>query len=191
MTTRGPNNIFSGEPLPLIPDVKDPEMAAFLRNLIDYLRRLTGKLARFTGPAGVGSGAVKSLASHALLQIASGPSGAFDIVWESSLWQDDNFSFTGPSARITVLEAGFYGVEVDWRVAKNFADHRLHVNVNGSTQTYMESFVPGPEVDKTYSYMIPVVLAVNDVVTINVSSSSDVACEDGTRLLITKLGAPA
>lgn len=189
MTTRGPNNIFSGEPRPLIPDVKDPEMAAYLRNLDDYLRRLTGKLGRFTGPTGgTSSGAIKSLATYAGFQAASAP---FDISWNASLWQDDNFDFLGPDTEITVLEAGFYVVEVDWRIAKNFSDHQLHTNINGSTQTYMESFVPDPITGGTYSYMIPVVLAVNDIITINISSSSDVGCEDGTRLLISKLGASA
>lgn len=184
MATRGPNNIYSGEIMPVAPEIKDPELAAFHRNLLDYLRRLTGKLARFGGGGDGGTG-VKSLASYALLQFDS---AKFAIVWEASLWQDDIFTFSGPASQITVLESGNYTVEVDWCVFKNFSDHVLYIKVNGSSSTYRESFLLTPDVGRTYSFMIPLVLNANDVVTIEIESSGDVGCQEGTRLLITKLG---
>ncbi len=188
MATRGPQNIFSGEILPVAPKIEDPELDAFVRKLLDYLRRLTGKLARFSGGGG-GTSTLKTLATTALSQADAVP---FDVVWEASLWQDDIFSFTGPSTSITVLESGYYVVEVDWRIYKNFTDHRITVYVNGvSTELHYASYIPNADVDKHYSYMIPLILAANDVLTLRVQSSSDVGVVDGTRLLITKVGAPA
>ncbi|MHA2265859.1 MAG: hypothetical protein ACXAEN_25995, partial [Candidatus Thorarchaeota archaeon] len=48
--------LVSGEPMPIPPKVDDPELEAFHRKLMDYLRRLTTKLSNteFGGSADVG-----------------------------------------------------------------------------------------------------------------------------------------
>ena len=186
MTTRGPQNIFSGEPLPVAPEVDNPEIDAFNRKLLDYLRRLTGKLARFGGGS---TSALKAIALYFTVDQSDFVTGIKILEWSNVIRQDsDTFQFSAPSTDITVLSAGDYVIEIDIRVLKN-VPHEIYVKINGTVLAYGKiRFVPSG--DDSYSYMIPVTLNANDVINITIDSSSIFATSayaDGTRLLITKI----
>lgn len=188
MATRGPQNIFSGEILPVPPQLDDPESDAFNRKLIDYLRRLTGKLARFVDTGG--SGAVSSIALCFDSDQSDFSTGIMLLSWTNQLHKNaEVFEFSAPSTEITVLSAGTYVVEIDVRLLKN-VQHLINVYVNGVRPNYGK-IVLQSDVDASYSFMIPVVLSANDVITIELDASAFgqvYAYADGTRLLITRLG---
>lgn len=186
MTTRGPTNILSGEIMPVAPDIKDPELAAFIRSLLDYLRRLTGKLARFGG----GSGVVPTFAAS-LNGDQSIVGSVLTIQWENVIHRDIGvYAFEAPSHEIMIREAGTYSVEIDVRLLKN-VPHVITVAVNGVVPVYGTSLVKPGDADLSYSFMIPVVCAVNDVITVIVDDQGFGNCTveaSGTRLLISKIG---
>lgn len=188
MATRGPQNIFSGEILPVPPQLDDPESDAFNRKLIDYLRRLTGKLARFVDTSG--SGTVSSIALCFDSDQSDFITGAMILSWTNQLHKNaEVFEFSAPSTEITVLSAGTYVVEIDVRLLKN-VQHLINVYINGVRPNYGK-IVLQSDVDASYSFMIPVVLSANDVITIELDASAFgqvYAYADGTRLLITRLG---
>lgn len=188
MATRGQNNIFSGEPMPVAPKIDDPELAGFVRNLLDYLRRLTGKLAQFTTSSGIG-GAPAFAAT--LIVDQSNLGSALTIQWTNVVHRDiDVFDFTTPDTDIIIRQQGEYSVEVDIQVLKN-VHHELTITVNGVTIDWSHSkFLPG-DADLSYSFMVPVHCDVGDVIQARLDCApfGGIAVEaSGTRILVTKLG---
>lgn len=189
MTTRGPNNIFSGEPLPLVPNFTDPETAAFARNLIDYLRRLTGKLARFSG---AGGSTVLEFAAYAQAQsLGVGAGVTAGIPWNVELRKDSLFTHATDSPAVRVSETGLYVVECDVQIFKNFAvDFSVSKTDNGgniiSTPVYAGSHYPAPGVSESVSFMVPIQLSAGDYVSV-VMVQDDAFVSAGTRVWITKV----
>lgn len=186
MTTRGPNNIFSGEPLPLVPNFTDPETAAFTRNLIDYLRRLTGKLSRFSS-SGSGGELVFSACLSTDQILGDGIGGGAAVKWTQTLRKDSAFQVNTPFDIIRVLTTGFYVVEVDFLLKKRYPPTVAIVTKNGLALSYgvTKPFVDA--FDSSASLMVPVNLSANDELGI-VISGIDELDKTGTRLLVTKIG---
>ena len=186
MATKGPQNIYSGEILPVAPKVDDPEIDAFNRKLLDYLRRLTGKLARFSGGS---TSALKAIALYFTVDQTDFVTGVKTLEWSEVIRHDtDTFQFASPSTDVTVLSSGDYVIEIDLRLLKNVA-HEVYVRINGSVPVYGAIHIQA-DVDTSYSFMIPVSLNANDVINITIDSSTLLATQayaDGTRLLITKI----
>lgn len=115
MASRG--FLFSGEPLPLVPDRSDdPELAAFHRKLIDYLRRLTSKLQNATFDF---EGALDTfLAVLSTDQVISSHPTYAGITWDTVIRSDDSYTFTEGGSLLTVNQDGFYVVFVDLEVTR-------------------------------------------------------------------------
>lgn len=107
--------IYSGEPLPIAPRVADPELEAFHRKILDYLRRLTAKLdgsgTGGTGPPGPpgASGPLPTLSLYSSLDFFTSSSWV-PIEWNQALRHDAVYdhSIVQASYEIKVLENGFY-----------------------------------------------------------------------------------
>lgn len=186
MATRGPQNIFSGEILPVAPKVDNPDVDAFNRKLLDYLRRLVGKLARFSG----GGTTLQAIALYFTTNQSDYVGGLKTLEWDTVINQDVTvFQFTSPSTDVMILTAGFYVIEFDLRLEKNTSTD-IYVRVNGTVPAYGRINVV-PSGGDSYSFMIPINFNANDVVNITIDSSAFFAVNayaDGTRLLITRLG---
>jgi len=184
MATRGASNIYSGEPLPVPPKVDDVEVDAFNRKLIDYLRRLTGKLARF---AGGGGSSVLVFSAYIVSDYIPGLA-TFDIPWTEILREDSIFSHSADGTSITVAQAGFYIVEVDFTPYKNFNPTVLEIQVNGVTPTWATSHFVVTSQD-TYSSMTPLVLSAGDIVTTRIGNGTDMGLyQYGTRIVVSHIG---
>lgn len=177
------NAIFSGEPLPIPPVTGDAELEAFHRKLIDYLRRLAGRLSR--GLISSGSGIESLAAVKDGDQVLTG-SGAEDIVtWETLLWQDDAFSHETNGVRIR--KAGRFLVHVDVGIGKTGME--FAVRRNGVNLDYGYIFTFNGVVDTlSYGSSTPVQLAVGDFLEVVVKAiNSESLFASSTRLVVLKL----
>lgn len=187
----GGKRIFSGEPLPIQPLIKEPELDAFHRKILDYLRRLTAKLDRFVAPpTGTGNVTVFSAYKDADQTFYEGAESK--ILWEVELRKDSPFTFEAGSSDIEVTEDGFYILEVDIRSIKNLP-YTVYVRVTDTLPVYALSHFT-PSVDDTFSIMVPLVLVAGDVITVSIlleAGGDAFIYADGTRLLITHIGEEA
>lgn len=108
----GGKTIFSGEPLPVAPPIKDPELNAFHRKLIDYLRRLTGKLNQYVGAGNGLETFVTTIAGEANATLGSDWA---PIDWTLDIRKDAVYehSISSNQEQITVLLAGLYIILCD------------------------------------------------------------------------------
>ena len=194
MATRGASNIYSGEPLPVPPKVDDAEVDAFNRKLIDYLRRLTGKLARFSG--GSSSGTVSTVA---LSLSADYPGSLVDylIPFDNQIQRDSIFELGATLGTVKVLQAGCYSVEHDVTIAKNFQVELRVARVDSggaeiTTEDYAYTSITGPSPGMTYSSCVPLQLSAGDYIGVFIRCTDGISVIDvwknGTRLLVTRLG---
>jgi hypothetical protein len=104
--------LYSGEPLP-IPPPADPELAAFHRKLIDYLRRITTKL-RFQISS---VGALETFAAGIDGDQTFATASWEDIEWDEPWRRDASFAHDATSnpEQITLLQSGFYLMLIDVR----------------------------------------------------------------------------
>ena len=109
--------IYSGEPLPTAPRVKDPELAAFFRKLLDYLRRLTAKLDQGTGGNTPASRIQSFAARFSTDQNIADVYAA--IIWEDEIHVDTCFDHVEDSSRVQVLCDGVYLVCVDLEISSD------------------------------------------------------------------------
>ncbi len=193
MTTRGPTNIFSGEIMPVAPKIDDPELSAFVRNLLDYLRRLTGKLSRFTGTNTGASVLVFAAYADDQEYLSAGDN---QIVWTHRLRQDSPYSWSSPSAQIQVSQPGFYLVLVDLMFHPGAAiDTDVWISkVQGTTilstarYGYSEyGLTDAVSPNNSHTFECPVVLSAGDTIAIYASASSVSLLERGTRITILHL----
>jgi len=189
--------IFSGEPLPVPPNMKNPEVDAFNRKLIDYLRRLSAKIDRFTGTGGdAADGNVLVFAAYKT-KVQSVSDAAYDpITWDETIRSDTAFTFTPGQAVIQVNETGFYVVEVDLRMFKNVTlNTKLSTTDSGGTvitdiawgfSQWTPSFP-----DETMSAIIPVLLTAGDYISYlgfsQAGSGANDTLESGCRILISRI----
>lgn len=107
--------IWSGEPLPIAPKIKDPELDHFVRKLLEYLRRLGAKLAQY--PSGPGGGTSGTIPIFSAWLTADQTVDGTDVKWTAVLRRDAVYDHTldpvGNEQYVTVLEDGFYLVHVD------------------------------------------------------------------------------
>lgn len=195
MASRGPNNIFSGEPLPIAPKINDPEIDAFNRKLLDYLRRLVGKLSRFSNGDGGGT-TVQVFAASTSVDLNPGAGATLPLPWDTEIRRDSIYTLSVGNTVIRVSETGFYVVEVDVTVNKNF-QFRVMVSIVDSggteivTEDYMKSDVTGPSTGQTYSFMVPVNLTAGDYISTILYVTDGVndaaILKLGTRVLVTKI----
>lgn len=192
MTTRGPANIYSGEILPVAPETKNVELDVFNRKLLDYLRRLVGKLSRF-------SGSTASVPVFAASMTVDRNPGVISYVveWDSEIRKDSIYSISSSKQIITVAETGLYSVEVDIAINKNFQTGIDVAKVDSggnvlSTEDYLKSKINDPTLGHTYSYMVPIALTAGESLSIIVYSIDMVNLVEvlklGTRILISKIG---
>lgn len=189
--------IFSGEPLPVPPNMKNPEVDAFNRKLIDYLRRLAAKIDRFTGTGGDGAdGNVLVFAAYKDTEDTFDDTTPTPVPWDVVIRQDSIFTFTAPSAIIQVTEAGFYVVEVDLAPFKNlpFFVHVGIVDAGGSETDdidYSYSGFPISNTNQSGSMMVPLELAANDRISVFAVSTSATGTNswvvNGCRILISRI----
>lgn len=141
--------LYSGEPLPDPPrlDVENleelvPELDAFHRKIIDYLRRLGAKLSNVNYAPPMSEGAEGFSVFCATLDVKSDftPASATweDIPWETLIRKDtDVFSHsvsTNPG-EITVLKTGFYLVHLEVQVDSDFASgETISLRINEQTE---------------------------------------------------------
>lgn len=111
--------IFSGEPLPLAPDINglvrtgegwSTELDVFHRKLLDYLRRLGAKLNRFVGAGGAVEAFAGTLSSDQATVVSYTA-----ITWNNSIHLDPVFVNNGNN--IQVLVPGLYVLALDLQVA--------------------------------------------------------------------------
>ncbi len=185
--------IFSGEPLPVPPKTSNPELDAFHRKVVDYLRRLAGRLD-LTGGGGGGSGnQVEVFAAHREpgvdVQIVTG-AGEAAIPWEIEVRKDPSFTHSANSSVVTVNQDGFYIVEVDVTNAKN-ALLEFHINVNGTPVDYSYSgdiSVFASIAYETYSFVVPLNLNNGDGIEVIMTQFDATTVGKGTRILVTRIG---
>lgn len=104
--------IFSGEPLPQPPKAVNAEHDAFFRKLMDYLRRLAGKIDQY---------AVGGSATDTYVGTISGDTNqALGTAYESIEWTQDihkdaayEHSTTSNQDKITILQNGLYLILCD------------------------------------------------------------------------------
>lgn len=128
--------LFSGEPLPVAPKTDDPEIDAFFRKLLDYLRRLAGLLNQFVGPPpppGAG-GETPSIACYFTADQDS--DNVFNhISWTQDVWKDGPFDHdtVGTPWEVLVLEDGFYLISLVLRTLKGaFTTNQIRVSISDS-----------------------------------------------------------
>lgn len=187
--------IFSGEPLPIPPKIDDPNVAAFHRKLIDYLRRLTGFLDRFaTGGGGTGGAGVLVAAAYKDVDQAYTVAGDTVVTWPVTLRVDSPFSFGGAPGKIAVSETGFYVLEVDLAIDKNINDVVRVVKTTGGVDSDIawsispnENAVLGVGFE-LFSMMVPMNLVAGDIIAVHILPSSDSGqnlVAESCRLLLT------
>lgn len=188
MTTRGPNSIFSGEIMPLAPELKDPELNAFHRNLLDYLRRLTGKLSRHVGGGG---GTVETFSAYANEQSLGTGAVVALIPWNNELLKDSTYTHDVDSGVITVSQSGLYIVHCDVQIFKNFAAVFRVAKVDSggtdiSLETYIESTYPSPGVAESVSFMVPLLLDAGESLGVFMAQT-DAYVSPGTRIAVNRI----
>lgn len=191
--------ILSGEPLPVQPEFKGdkisvPELNVFFRKLIDYIRRLTGKLDRIV--ENTGSGLMPLIFSgYKTADSAVSDSAYSPVTWEAQLRIDEIYVHTPPSAVIQVLEDGLYEVEVDLRITDAIATYtKVSIVDSGGTEISTPAYAYSQfNVDKdndTVSFMVPIVLSANDYVSVFVkaegASGGNTLDQTGSRIMIIK-----
>jgi hypothetical protein len=190
--------IFSGEPLPVPPNLKNPEADSFNRKLIDYLRRLSAKIDRFTGGGDGADGNVLVFAAYKSSTQSISDSAFDPITWDEVIRRDSIFTFTPGSAIIEVSETGFYVVEMDIMMFKNVTlELKLSTVDAGGTEIddidygYSEYSPSLPNL--TLSVMIPVELNAGDRISLfglsQLMAGANDVINSGTRLLISRISA--
>jgi len=192
-------NIFSAEILPLAPKVDDVELDVFHRKLLDYLRRLTGKLGTYAGgDGGSSTAALKVFAAYKDDQTLS--SDEEIVLWENELRRDSIYTYNGTYGFVQVSEAGLYIVECDLSMVKDFAQDYLVIkcDATGTRTDTMTYNTTRPNLDSeatTCSFMVPVLCDANDRLAVLISGDpgivSDIIKGNSSRLLITKVEAEA
>lgn len=136
--------LFSGEPLPLAPNVRDNELSVFHRKLLDYLRRLGAKLEQVVGPGGGGGGTpgenvttIKHVGCY--IDANQNLAGTYTAIdWTNTLWIDSD-AFTHAGAYISVVKTGMYLVHCDVELGESgysSADLVLSVSNSDGTQLF-------------------------------------------------------
>jgi len=191
--------IFSGEPLPVPPKVSDPEVDAFHRKLIDYLRRLAGKLGTYVDDNPTG-GANVTKAFIAYPSETNTPDNAYsatseNIRWQNILRSDSIYTYDSTFAFIEVSEAGTYIVHCDVLTSKNF-DTSFDVvisdgtgGIDPATPSYVTTypFLSGSPSGDSWSFMCPLILTANQRIGVRITTVDQVLQHEGTRLVIEKL----
>lgn len=183
--------LFSGEPLPVPPRGMNPETDAFYRKLIDYLRRLSGKIDRYA----VGSGSV-----DAFVTTIAGDSdqalgaGAYEpIEWTLDIHKDSPFghSISSDQEQITILTSGLYVFLCDLtiNVGPTFPVRaRLRILAPDGYVKYSLSEIPAVG---TLALTVTVPLVAGTIVQIEAQDAGvtggNVIEPDGTRLTILRL----
>lgn len=174
--------IFSSEPLPIAPAISNVELEAFHRKVLDYLRRLAGKLDQFggvpgpAGPAGPqgppgtgGSGGVLVASGHLENDKLFSDTTPTPIEWDIVLRADSVFQFEPPTDFVKVLVAGHYVLMVDIQVFKNLPI-TTYVEAGGSNVGYGDGGHSISFPNHSCSIMCPLNLAANDEVKILIQS---------------------
>jgi hypothetical protein len=109
-------SLFSGEPLPVAPKVDSAEISAFHRKLLDYLRRLAGKLDAAqqddgSDPTSFGQVQAFSAFLDDYHDLSSVGTYGTKVEWDQELWQDSPFSHSNGVIRMNV--DGFYLFNID------------------------------------------------------------------------------
>ena len=132
-------NIFSGEQLPVAPRVENAEMEAFHRKLLDYLRRLSGKLDRFTTG---NNGAVIPAVSLYLASDQNLAASYTALSWSNELWRDlEAFAHSG--AFVRVVTNGLYLITIDVELgdaAYYDVDAELRISKPDGSSTFAPTF---------------------------------------------------
>lgn len=178
--------IFSGEPMPVAPQVKEPELASFHYKLLEYLRRLAAKIDANTGTGDPGTGAA-TLVFGANLTAAFeyDDSGYIPIVWDNVIRSDTPFSHS--AGTITLANTGFYVVELDLMIFKNLSTE-VSVRLNGVEIDWGHSKFTPNTADDTWSLMVPFTATSGDDLTLEIKNGLGLANnflgEAGTRVLV-------
>lgn len=195
--------IFSGEPLPIAPAIEDAELSAFHRKVLDYLRRLAGKIDQF-GDGGGGDGAdgnVLVFAAYKDTTDTFSDTTQTPVPWDVVIRKDSIFNFSASSAIIQVTEAGFYVIEVDLMPLKNvlFYAYVSKVDAGGVATDdvdYGDGGFPitGAAVgDQGGSMMVPLMLDANDRFSIFAKSQTGTGDNTwvtrGCRILVSRISA--
>ncbi len=192
--------LHSGEPLPLAPFLEAGsdsanvnELTVFHNKLLDYLRRLTAKLSndQFEPPPAAGTMAVEAL--MLTLSSAFTLSGTPDtIIWDEAQRVDTPFTYEVTTGVITLVEAGFYVMFVDLYIPSDVVHTVQLVDGASTVLPYGTGYSDGGAAATimSESYMIPFAAHVGMTVEFQVVSASGADVEEeGSRLLLLKLGA--
>lgn len=187
--------IFSGEPLPVAPLVGSPEVDAFNRKLLDYLRRLTGKLDGLSlPPPGGGSGNIPTYVGY-FTEDQSLEASYAPIDWTTDLWIDDAYAHdTINPERIQVLSDGLYACFVDIEIAKSGfypVDVKIVIYHDDGSTTFSPLFGHGLAGTDTFSMAVTLPLTANKAIAFFIQAPffpdpTGIKFE-GTRLTILKL----
>ena len=153
--------LFSGEPMPVAPKFKDPEVDAFNRKLLDYLRRLVTKLSQAIN---AGSGSVSAFVSTLTADITGvsytaefSPSWTKDIFFDSSVF---SHSTSVSPEEITVLQDGLYVFLVDVLHDIDIGTDfwiELYVNSQYGIVVYSYTFNVQPDESGTFTVTVPII----------------------------------
>ena len=192
-------SLFSGEPLPVAPRVNQPEVAAFHRKLLDYLRRLTGKLEQYidvTGGGGGGTGTTGVPTIALWLSSDTGLETSYTAVnFDKKLWLDST-EYTYTSGRITVVKKGLYLIEFDLEtsaVGGDVVEAVVQVLNPDNTVQFTVSFGYTTVDTTTTSMAVPIALPAGKTfqVSVRTSGAGDFTGikKRGTRLTVLQLHA--
>jgi hypothetical protein len=184
--------LYSGEPLP-IPPPDTPEVEAFTRKLLDYLRRLSAKLSS-TIYSISNIGTIDSFAAGLAADQDIPTTNWTGIDWDDPLRADSAFthSATTNPDEITLAQEGFYALFLNLQLVVPPSDVELRL-VNQDAQVLDYSiFTQATDTINAagVAYMCPFFAAAGGKieVQIKVATGGDDIESEQTRLLIMRLG---
>lgn len=139
------SGLFSGETLPVAPKTQDPNIDAFNRKLLDYLRRLTAKLAGAIDVEGESVAAYVGTLSEDQTSVPY--NDHFEVKWTQDIWLDTGFyqhSEVTNNEEITVRTEGLYVIAFDVEhTVDTTLDFWVELYINGGYRTVEFSYLLG------------------------------------------------
>lgn len=180
------SRIISGEPLPTPPRALDPEVDAYNRKIIDYLRRLSAKLQALLNGAG---SAVECYS--AWFDASQTVAAAYaTITWNKDLHVDGPYShsMTVDPGKITVVLDGLYLVCCDLQVDAAVQGAIKLTNTNTGAVSYVK-FGYSNSGAETLSMAIPLPLIAGITIEVQLQDSLGTTTVNtlGSRITILRL----
>jgi len=194
--------LHSGEPLPLAPSLTGDsehdvqELLAFHAKLLDYLRRLGAKLTAadiFDPP---GADPVTTTAIEVLMLTLSTEyelaAGAQDTIeWDEVQRQDTPYGYAPSTGVITLIEAGFYIMFVDFYVPGVQVHTSRLIDGDSHVLPYGTTYYDGGAAATVLSESVMIPFAAHEGMTVEFQIVGGAAADvqsDSSRLIVMKLG---